>query len=277
VNCEKTWWTDPRRFDLIEKLGDEELADGAMLKAWKLSQDFWADNRRKVPLSEFMKLRFASQILSAGLAVRNQKRVYVKGSSSYHEWLHKNKANGVKGAELRWKNKRKAISPPNGDPNSESIASTSTSFSPSVSCSISKEKTKNKELNPSGGVVKPTRTGTELNRKIWESYREAYHDRYGTDPVRNATVNGQISQVGKRLGEEAPQVASFFLSHGDSFYLKNMHAVGLLLKDAEKLRTEWITNRKVNGTSARTLERRDTNVEAMREYVATKERGERLL
>ncbi len=47
-----------------------------------------------------------------------------------------------------------------------------------------------------------------------------------------------------RLGAvEAPAVARFYVGFMDPFYVKQMHAVDHLLRDAEKLRTQWATKR----------------------------------
>ena len=99
--------------------------------------------------------------------------------------------------------------------------------------------------------------------EIWKAYSNAYFDRYSTEPVRNAKVNGQIAQFAIRIPrEEAPLVAAFFVSHNDSFYVKSMHPIGMLLRDAEKLRTEWKTDRPVLGSQARDVERRQHNSSA---------------
>jgi hypothetical protein len=88
----------------------------------------------------------------------------------------------------------------------------------------------------------------------------AYEKRYGAEPVRNATVNGQLLAVIKRLGaEEAPDVAAFYVAHKAAFYAQKGHPVGLLLLDAEKLRTEWITGRQITSTAARQQERTAAN------------------
>lgn len=80
----------------------------------------------------------------------------------------------------------------------------------------------------------------------WDAYSAAYAQRYGTRPVRNAMINGQLANLVARLGaEEAPQVAAFFVQHASAFYANRGHAVGLLLADAEKLRTEWATGQDV--------------------------------
>jgi hypothetical protein len=65
-----------------------------------------------------------------------------------------------------------------------------------------------------------------------------------------------------RLGaEEAPLVADFFLTHNDQYYVKKMHPVGLLLQDAEKLRTEWKTGNRMLGTTAVQVERSQHNAD----------------
>lgn len=78
----------------------------------------------------------------------------------------------------------------------------------------------------------------------WTAYCDAYRERYGVDPVRNAKVNGQVAQFVGRLGADSPQVAAFFVGLQDQFYVKQMHPVDLLLRDAEKLRTQWATGRR---------------------------------
>jgi len=78
---------------------------------------------------------------------------------------------------------------------------------------------------------------------VWEAYREAYSRRYGTDPVRNAKVNAQLSQLVSRVGlEPAIGIAAWFLTHRGGWYCQQKHSVGCLLQDCEKLHTEWRTS-----------------------------------
>lgn len=86
---------------------------------------------------------------------------------------------------------------------------------------------------------------------VWDAYAEAYQARYGVQPVRNAKVNSQLRQLVDRIGADAPAVAAFFVTHNGSWYVSKAHSVGSLLNDAEKLRTEWATQRKVTQTEAR--------------------------
>jgi hypothetical protein len=99
--------------------------------------------------------------------------------------------------------------------------------------------------------------------ETWAAYAEAYAMRYAVDPVRNATVNGQLSQLVGRLGaQEAPQVAAWYLTHRNQFYVSAGHAVGILLRDCEKLRTEWATGRQATQTQAIQGDRTQTNANA---------------
>ncbi len=95
---------------------------------------------------------------------------------------------------------------------------------------------------------------------VWQAYSEAYAVRYAVEPVRNAKVNGQIKQLVKRLGiDDAPEVARFFLTHNGAYYVQRAHSVDCLLSDAEKLRTEWATGRKITVTGARQADRTQQN------------------
>lgn len=87
---------------------------------------------------------------------------------------------------------------------------------------------------------------------VWQAYAEAYQRRYGVEPVRNKQVNGMLARyVDKLPAEEAPDVAAFYVGHNKGLYISARHCVDLLLRDAEGLRTEWATGRKVTDTEAR--------------------------
>lgn len=92
----------------------------------------------------------------------------------------------------------------------------------------------------------------KVTARTWGSYSIAYRNRYQVLPVRNAKVNGQLTQLVKRLGvDEAPEVAAFYVGHQGQFYVRAKHTVDLLLRDAEGLRTEWARGRTVTSTEAR--------------------------
>ena len=96
--------------------------------------------------------------------------------------------------------------------------------------------------------------------ETWDAFSKAYTHRYGVEPTRNRKVNSQIKQFTERVPiEEAPAIAAFYLSHNNAYYLRVAHSTDALLKDAEKLRTEWQTGRKVTGRKALQDEQTATN------------------
>lgn len=109
-------------------------------------------------------------------------------------------------------------------------------------------------------ALSPAKT---LNDLIWKSYSVAYEARYKTPPIRNAQTNSKIAQLSKRLGADAPSVVEFFLKHNDGFYIKSLHAIGLCLRDAEALHTQWVRGISITGTKVREFERKEKSNETI--------------
>lgn len=110
---------------------------------------------------------------------------------------------------------------------------------------------------------------TEANRKVWDAYRQEYQKRYKVEPVRNAKTNSAVASFVKRIGEqEAAEVVRFFVWHNDAYYLKSTHSIGLALKDAESLRTQWLKGRAITMLDVRNFERQDGYAEQMRKIEA---------
>lgn len=128
---------------------------------------------------------------------------------------------------------------------------------------------------------KPRRSAGEVQEPapttvVWNAYSDAYSERYHVEPVRNARVNGQLAQLVSRIGaREAPHVAAFFVGHSAQRYVRDMHPVGLLLQDAEKLRTEWATNRQMTATKALQADKTATNYGAFQGLIEEAEARER--
>jgi hypothetical protein len=97
-----------------------------------------------------------------------------------------------------------------------------------------------------GARTRPPKEGAQdlpASGKVWLAYQGAYLARYGAEPVRNATINGQISNLVARLGVElAPLVAAFYLTRTDPYYMQAGHPIKALLGDAEKLATAFRTS-----------------------------------
>ncbi len=86
------------------------------------------------------------------------------------------------------------------------------------------------------------------------TYSDAFIARWRIAPKWNVTVGGQLAHFIRRVGKnDAPLVAEFYLQHNDRYYVKNMHPVGFLLKDAEKLYAEWKSGRMITHLQATTV------------------------
>lgn len=119
-------------------------------------------------------------------------------------------------------------------------------------------------------ITKPD--GPSPTAVTWRAYKAAYEKRWGNAPPWNAKMAGQFRSFVSRVPrEDAPSVAQFYLTHNDRYYVKSMHPVGLLLRDAEKLYTEWKTNRKVTDNEARSAESGDHYREQMKRLGVTNE------
>lgn len=114
-----------------------------------------------------------------------------------------------------------------------------------------------------------TTKDTELQlacKQTWKAYSDAYFDRYGVEPVRNAKVNANVKQLVQRLGySESPHVAAFFVGSNNSYYTSRMHAVDCIVKDAEKLRTEWATGHRVTQARAKQMDNTQGNLDSVGE------------
>lgn len=115
-----------------------------------------------------------------------------------------------------------------------------------------------------------------LNLETWKSYKQAYASRYGVDPIRDAPTNAKIKAIVAGLGDEAPAVAEFFVSHNGSRYVAGMHQIGMLSMDYAKLRTEWATNSRMTSTKAMQADKTQTNYDAFAPLIAEAEARERL-
>lgn len=94
----------------------------------------------------------------------------------------------------------------------------------------------------------PERPGKTI--ATWVAYAEAYRRRHGADPIRGKAINGQLSRFVDLVGaDEAPRVAAYYVCSNETYYANALHPVNLLLRDAQKLRTQWATGRHVNRRS----------------------------
>jgi hypothetical protein len=110
----------------------------------------------------------------------------------------------------------------------------------------------------------------KLNAEVWNAYRDEYANRYKVEPTRNATVNAQISQLGKRLGQDAAEVVKFYVRHNDGYFIREHHSIGICLAKAESLHSQWKRNLPVTSLDVKRAESALGSMQTM----ALLERGE---
>lgn len=254
LNIEDALFKDTRFFDLAIKLGSVESAMGSLVIAWMLAQKwFLKSDDGGIPLDEWKKQKIKNEIIEAGLADLKGASVYLRGSQEQFAWLRACSDAGKKSHPHKDQNlKQNSEGSPKGvegmpkgrDPLSSS--SLLSSLSPTQSLTLKSTRTSRKRSDPG--------TDKTLGSRIFESYSEAYLKRYSKEPIRNTTVNTQCMNIGKRLGEDAVEVAKFYVTHNRQYYVLKSHPIGLLLTDAEGLHTEWFNGKQTTTTEARAAE-----------------------
>lgn len=236
---------------VVDALGDEQ-APIYILRLWAHCQARKSDRFAMPPAGLKAQCRapgdaieFERALTDAGFVVRDGESVHVLGWAEQNAALLAAWENGAKGGRPPKKpkqNPRVTTVKPTGNP---AVTHGEPSANPDET-----DKSREEKISPDGDSFgQPADAGKPDGRPpaktalVWEAYRTAYRDRYDADPVRNAMVNGQLSQVVARLGEDAPRVAAFYVAHPAAFYVQAGHSVALLLRDAEKLCTEWRTGK----------------------------------
>ncbi len=86
INIEDSIHSEPSFKRLVRRLGGEDLAIGMLYRFWRSAQDYWSDECRLMPESEFLADGF-EPILSAGLASQTSEGIYALGSEKRFAWL----------------------------------------------------------------------------------------------------------------------------------------------------------------------------------------------
>ena len=131
--------------------------------------------------------------------------------------------------------------------------------------------TQDKNPSPSPRPVKAPRilNGTG----VWEAYATAYTETYSVPPTRNAKTNALCAKFVTRVGiADAPVIAAWYLSHRAQLYVQAGHCLELLLRDAEKLRTEWTRGQTITTTRARQLDQGSAMQQGVQEAKAILDR-----
>ncbi len=267
INIEDSVFKDNRFIDLCIKSGSRDIALGRLVAMWIVAQKFYLTHG-EIPARVWIEQGLSDVLIECGMAERTSTGVRARGQDEQFAWLRSSQRSGLASAAKRRKmhgnaipknasNRRTSVRKKSERPSTDAEP-TSTSSSSSFSSSFSFSSSPSLFVPPGSQATTDGAAGDDgklLCRRIWEAYQAAYRNRYGTDPVRNATVNSQIASLAKRLGEEALEVVAFYLAHNKGFYLEKCHPIGLCLADAESLRTQWARGRAITKTEASQADR----------------------
>lgn len=194
INIEDCWWADPRRSLLASKIKNEVMVDGIVVRAWRLAQEFWKNDKGLVPLDLFETLPHFQELIDSKLADVRGSFVYVRGSSVYLDWVREKReagrSGGLKSAEARRakngsaqpENQNRQSKPEADSKQNEASAkqtqpsgSYSYSGSISVSGSLNSSSTENEIQDPLGYLDQKNHDYIELLKKF------KLHRRFGNN------------------------------------------------------------------------------------------------
>jgi hypothetical protein len=103
INIEDKWFDDPRRWALVERIG-QIATDGAALQIWRVAQNYYRQ-RTLIPHEVYSACKHAADFIAVKLAEERPDGVYVKGSTELFNWIRLKSEAGQKGGRA---NKRDA-------------------------------------------------------------------------------------------------------------------------------------------------------------------------
>lgn len=279
INFESRIYKEQGFQDLMIHVGDRQKAKGIVLELFELAQTHWFPKRKPIPKELFESLGFPKVLYGpGGLCVLKSEGVYVRGSEEQFAWLFQKKAAGEASGEAR----REAAAAKKADQEEPEPEEDRTDVN-GCSTPVNVSSTKTNLLTPfsllsspssdsSLSTDSPPKKTKTLGARTFEAYAEAYRATYdGIDPIRDKSANSMFKKLGEKLGEQAPMIAAFYLTHKDATYIKSHHCVELLVRDAQKLRTEMLRGKTITSTSARQQERDGHNKQVVENFIRKKQ------
>jgi hypothetical protein len=208
INVEDGLFIDQRWLDLVVKLQNADTALGALVRAWRVAQDYWKQNSNGIPKAVWKAQRLNDTIIEVGLAEDLGEFVKIWNSEKHFAWVRQKveagKAGGKKSGTARSKtikeNQKRNEAGLSAVKRSEPSSSSSLSFS---------EKTKNTFLTESVAQASPPAqlplpgepkgqkfadTTRAKMRTFIAAYAEGYQAKYGGPPEG---IRGNKALIGK--------------------------------------------------------------------------------
>jgi len=119
---------------------------------------------------------------------------------------------------------------------------------------------------------KPKKSSNPANAQTWQAYRQAYLQRYGIEPLRNAQTNALIANLVKSVGgQEAPQLVAYYLTHNGYYFVRERHSLKALIASLQAIRTDWLTGQQMTQTQAKQTENTQSNFDTLQRVLAMRE------
>ena len=110
------------------------------------------------------------------------------------------------------------------------------------------------------------------NVQTWRSYAKAYRDRYGVLPESNAQTRGQVAKFVRLVGvDKAVVLAAYYVGHNLSWFVRDRHPFGYLLKAYQQVATDWARDEQMTGGKARQTEQTQSNFDTAKRVLAKRQ------
>ncbi len=110
------------------------------------------------------------------------------------------------------------------------------------------------------------------NVQTWRSYAKAYRDRYGVLPESNAQTRGQVAKFVRLVGvDKAVVLAAYYVGHNLSWFVRDRHPFGYLLKAYQQVATDWARDEQMTGGKARQAEQTQSNFDTAKRVLAKRQ------
>lgn len=127
INIEDQLFRTQKFMRLVAALGDPDRALGRITRAYMVAQRYWFPSRSKIPETVWTNEELGSELITIGIAERDQDGIYVHGTREQFEWLFQKQKAGQESAKARARQIQHPSTPVE-QPSTSSLSSLSSSF-----------------------------------------------------------------------------------------------------------------------------------------------------
>ena len=250
ININDKLWADPR-FDALKiMVGNEFVAIGLVVKAFRMAQEFWSDGEKLIPLETWKIYPFDS-LEKSGLAEVTEAGVYVKGSKENFDWLLKKRAaarvGGLKSVQVRQEKygTKKILKSVENEAHHEAPHEAPMKHN-MKQCFVNDEA----PMNPPSPSPSPSLNTNTLPQKksttskkqsigtvdVIARYCELFEQRHGTKAVISGVEAGQLGRLTKSHGkDQAIKIVEAYFKLPDQWIINQCHPVSMIEKQINKI------------------------------------------